>query len=382
MAHRLAICAAFAEGVSRIHALPSCEDVEATLACLDAFSVKYERCGNVLTVYGGTFRKPTAPLRVGASASTLRFFIPMALLLRCEMTFIGETSLFSRPLTVYERLFASLSCPFVLSENSLYVDARGLGGLPRHAEMDGSISSQFVTGLLLLYAISGGGEIALSGKVESRPYIDLTLDVLGRFGVKGYFTDERTIVIAEGQRLHALECEVEGDYSGSAFLEALNLIGGDVTVLGLSEDSRQGDRVYREYFKMLRDGVPVIDIGDTPDLAPILMVAASEFHGARLLSSARLKIKESDRGRRMAEELRKFGASITVLENEIVIEKSTLHTPREVLFGHGDHRIVMALSVLLTKYGGELSGAEAIAKSFPDFYEKLKTLGIKYQMKP
>lgn len=384
MAHRLAILAAFADGVSQIHGFAMCEDAEATLSCLGAFGIRYAYADGILRVFGEgvASRDPRAPLYVNLSASTLRFFIPLALLFRCEMEFIGEKSLFQRPLSVYEKLFSSLACPFVVRENSLYVDARGLSSLPEGICVDADISSQFVTGLLLLYAIAGGGRVTLQGRVESRPYIELTLRALALFGVKAYFEDERTIVIPKGQMLRASDVELEGDYSGSAFLEALNLLGGEVKVEGLCEDSVQGDRAYRELFPKIKDGAPVIDIADIPDLAPILMALASAFHGATLLHCKRLRLKESDRGQKMAEELRKFGAIVHLSEDEILIEKSELHTPREVLCGHGDHRIVMALSVLLSRYGGEISGAESVAKSFPDFFKKIKALGIRYQMKP
>ena len=378
MAHRLAILSAFAEGVSHIRGFAMCEDTEATLCCLKALGVPFSNENGVLCVQGkgGPSVSVNAPLYVNLSASTLRFFIPLALLFRCEMEFIGEKSLFQRPLTVYKQLFSSLSCPFVLRETSLYVDTRGLNTFPKTMEVDASISSQFITGLLFLYALSGGGSITLLGEIGSRPYIDLTLYALSLYGVKAYFEGERTIVIPEGQRLLGADIEVEGDYSASAFLEALNLLGGEVKVSSLNENSLQGDRIYRKLFSELSLGAPTIDINTCPDLAPILMTLASFLNGATLLSTDRLKLKESDRGVCMAEELEKFGADICVGENTIVIKKAPLHAPKEVLCGHSDHRIVMSLALLLTKYGGQISDCEAVKKSYPNFFSDLEKMGI------
>ncbi len=355
-----------------------CEDVKATLSSLSTLGVHFERTEDCLTVSGKDIFscEPSAPLSVGASASTLRFLIPLALLLKCEMTFVGEPSLFCRPLTVYEELFASLRCPFRVEENRLHVNTSAFGELPEVLQVDADISSQFITGLLFLYALSGGGKIVLSKKVASRPYIDLTLYTLSLFGVRAFFEGEHTIVIPKGQKLVSSTMDVEGDDSGSAYVEALNLLGGEVTIGGLPKSTFQGDHIYHELFPLLEKGAPVLDIVACPDLAPILMALASHFHGATLLSTDRLKIKESDRATAMATELSKFGANIELCQNKIVIHPSNLHSPTEKLNGHRDHRIVMALSVLLTRYGGQITDGEAVAKSYPQFFQDLQRLGI------
>ena len=144
---------------------------------------------------------------------------------------------------------------------------------------------------------------------------------------------------------------------------------------GLSENSKPGDRIYKELFPKILKGAPVIDLADCPDLAPILFTVAAANNGAEFTSTARLKIKESDRAETMACELRKFGAKIKVFENSVIVEKAELHTPKEKLSGHNDHRIVMSLAVLATKLGGEIDGAEAVKKSYPSFFQDLQNAG-------
>ena len=149
-----------------------------------------------------------------------------------------------------------------------------------------------------------------------------------------------------------------------------------MNVTGLSESSVQGDRAYVSLFKNLLVGFSTIDISDIPDLAPILMSVAAAMHGARLTGTRRLKIKESDRGAAMSEELSKFGVRVDVSDDEITVFGGMLKTPEKELSSHNDHRIAMSLSVLSSLTGGTISGAEAVRKSYPDFFETIKKLGI------
>jgi 3-phosphoshikimate 1-carboxyvinyltransferase len=241
----------------------------------------------------------------------------------------------------------------------------------------GNVSSQFISGLLFaLPILEGDSRIKIVPPIESRSYINLTLDALKSFGVKAYFEDEYTHFVPGGQKYIAKDVSVEGDYSGAAFIEALNLFGGEAEIDGLKEDSLQGDKVYKKFFKLLNSGVPTVHIGDCPDLGPITFSVAAGKHGGVFTGTRRLKIKESDRAAAMAEELRKFGCLATVAEDKVVIYPAEFHKPSEPLYSHNDHRIVMALAVLCTVTGGEILGAEAIAKSYPDFFAHLRLLGI------
>ena len=159
----------------------------------------------------------------------------------------------------------------------------------------------------------------------------------------------------------------------------MNVLGGDVTVTGLNPESLQGDRVYFEHFASLKSGFATISLADCPDLAPILFAIAAVGQGARFTDTKRLKIKESDRAEAMATELRKFGATVDVYENEVLITPTDFCTPQEPLLGYNDHRIVMSLAVLTTLTGGIIEGAEAAAKSFPDFFERIASLGIQLE---
>ena len=198
-----------------------------------------------------------------------------------------------------------------------------------------------------------------------------------KFGIFAEFTDEYTIRIPGNQSYRNCSSRVEGDYSGAAFLEALNYVGGDVTVLGLDPDSAQGDRVYLEYFPRLKkEKMPLINVEDCPDLAPILMALAAYHNGAVFKGTRRLVLKECDRADAMKCELAKLGADITVEENRITVSPAPLHAPSSPIDSHNDHRIVMALAILLTEFGGEIIGAEAVAKSYPDFFGDLERLGV------
>ncbi|MBQ9748830.1 MAG: 3-phosphoshikimate 1-carboxyvinyltransferase, partial [Clostridia bacterium] len=169
---------------------------------------------------------------------------------------------------------------------------------------------------------------------------------------------------------------VEGDYSNAAFFAALKLFGHDINITGLRESSSQGDKAYIKFFEMLsKGGTPTIHIGDCPDLGPILMAVAAAKHGAVFTGTKRLKIKESDRGHVMAMELAKFGVSVTVHEDSIVVYPLTFHAPTETLQGHNDHRIVMALTTLLLLTGGTIDGAQAVKKSLPEYFDMIRALG-------
>ena len=211
--------------------------------------------------------------------------------------------------------------------------------------------------------------------MESRPYIDITLGVLRRFGILAEETEANVFHISHGP-YRALTADVEGDWSNAAFFYALNALGGDVTVTGLSPDSLQGDRVCADLLARLQNGFCEVDIAGTPDLGPVLFAAAAALHGGRFTGTRRLAIKESDRAAAMAQELSKLGVKTEIEENAVTVFPGGLTPPQEPLCGHNDHRIVMALSVLLTQTGGTIEGAEAVKKSFPGFFEVLKGLGI------
>ncbi|MCQ2414261.1 MAG: 3-phosphoshikimate 1-carboxyvinyltransferase [Clostridia bacterium] len=377
MAHRYLICAALANGESTIRGISDSKDISATLSCLSALGVCWERDGDTVRVHGKDMKKDTEQreLFCNESGSTLRFFIPLCMLSGYGATLSGSDTLMSRPLTVYEKLFEEKGLPFEKrGDNSLFVGGKLKPGEYRVA---GNVSSQFISGLLFVLPLLGRDSvISIIPPIESEPYLKLTVKALEDFGVKVEFSDELTIKIKGNQRYQPQDVTVEGDYSNAAFLEALNLFDeNDLTVTGLSEDSLQGDRIFYDYFDKLRCGMPTLYIGNCPDLGPVLMAIAAAMNGAVFCGTHRLKMKESDRGAAMAEELAKFGVAVNAEEDSIVVYPANFHAPEEPLDGHNDHRIVMALSTILCRLGGTIRGAQAVEKSYPEYFDTLKTLG-------
>lgn len=370
MAHRLMICSFLAKG-GTVHGVSDSADMKATLGCLKALGADITLSdGNA--EFNGVKEISGATLPCFESGSTLRFMIPICMLYNLPFTLTGTKRLFSRSLEVYKTLSDERGIEFCQTEDSVFVNGRLTGG---KFSVRGDISSQFISGLLfVLPLLSTDSVIEITGKFESAPYVDMTIDALRLFGVTAK-RQNNIIEIKGNQAYKPNDVTVEGDWSNSAFFDALNLVGGNVKVGNLNTESLQGDKIYREYFKMIQNGCPELDVSDCPDLAPILMATASACNGAVLLGTKRLAIKESDRGDAMGKELRKFGVRVKARENDITVGCG-LKAPTEILYGHNDHRIVMALAVLLTKTGGCIEGYEAVSKSLPDFFERLGELGV------
>ena len=228
--------------------------------------------------------------------------------------------------------------------------------------------------------LDGISILEITGKFESASYVDLTLQTLSAFGIKITRNANRFVTLGN-QKYKNSQFAVESDCSNAAFLEAFNYLGGNVRVMGINPNTLQGDRVYKDIFKAIGNGNNEFDLSDCPDLAPILFAVAAAKGGAKFVGTARLKIKESDRASAMQSELSKLGVPVTVGENEVIIGKAELKAPREILCGHNDHRIVMSLAVLCTLVGGEIEGAEAVSKSYPNFFDDIEKLQIKLEKK-
>ena len=379
MSHRLLICASLSEGESEILNVTFSEDILATLDCLKTLGAHYSINGSTVKIRGiSDFNlQSSKDFYCRESGATLRFILPLLLLSENEQTLHGKGRLMSRPMTVYEN---------ICRENNLLFskgDVIKVKGILKKGEysVPGNISSQFITGLLFsLSKIDGESKIHILEPFESASYVNMTLQSMRKFGVNVKIEDKMTLVIHGGSNYIPQKINVEGDYSGASFLDFFNYVGGNVKVLGLNENSFQGDKIYRKYFSLIEKGTPNLDISDCPDLAPILMVLSSVKNGCKLLNTYRLKMKESNRGIAMSNELSKFGANIEVFDNEIIVHKSKLYSPVEILNGYNDHRIVMSLSVLLTLFGGSINDAEAVSKSFPGFFNVIKNLGIEVEL--
>ena len=376
MAHRLLICGGLAQGKkSVIRGISDSDDVTATLRCLSALGATYEKRGDIVEIVGTDIRNicPCETLLCNESGSTLRFFIPLCL--HCDQTInlSGSKKLLSRPLGIYETICREQNIFYSHTEDLFSVKGKLSAG---EYKIPGNISSQFISGLLFALPLcKSDSTINIIPPIESRSYLDLTIEALSVFGVQIQWLDDKTLFIKGNQQYTPADVCVEGDYSNTAFFDALKLFGNDVSITGLSEKSKQGDKAYLTFFETLSKGTPTIHIGDCPDLGPILMAVAAAKNGAVFCGTKRLKIKESDRGAAMAEELAKFGVSVTVHDDSIVVYPMKFHAPTEILYGHNDHRIVMALSTLLTLTGGYIVGAEAVKKSLPEYFELLKSIG-------
>ncbi len=372
-AHRALICGALSGG-SRIENIEYSNDILATLDCLKALGAEVEKRGNTITLGAlNPFASKEAVLDCRESGSTLRFMIPICMLSGSKITLKGSERLFARNLTIYEEIAKQNGILFDKGEDSLTV----CGTLKSDDyKIAGNISSQFISGLLFaLPLLSGDSTLEITGDYESEPYVDLTLKALSDFGIVIEKCD-RVYKIKGNQKYTAQHITVEGDYSNAAFLDGFNLLGGDVTVTGLDENSLQGDRIYRQMYTDLKSDKKQFDLSNCPDLAPVMFALSAVYGGAHFTGTKRLKIKESDRASAMAQELAKFGIKVDVADNDVTVYSGELKAPTDVLCGHNDHRIVMALSLLCTLTGGSINEAESVAKSYPDYFSKIKSLGI------
>lgn len=380
VAHRALICAALSGGAV-VRNIAFSKDIEATLGCLEAMGSKIKLHENYVEVGGiDPFNLPeNLELDCIESGSTLRFFIPLVLLNGNAAKFNGSQRLMQRPLDVYKNIIENFGGSFKAEASSLTVE-----GKLRASEfvIPGNVSSQFITGLLFALPLTcGDSSIVIDGKLESSSYVDITIDVLRRFGIKIQKT-ENGFFVAGNQKYISADYTVEGDCSNAANLDAFNFIGGSVNISGVPEHTCQGDKVYRDIFSAMSRGEKNFDLSDCPDLAPILFALGAALGGDYTFSgTSRLKIKESDRAKAMADELAKFGAELKVGDNEVYIKPCKLSKPTSVLDSHNDHRIVMALALLCSVFGGEICGAEAVGKSFPQYFEIIKSIGIGLELK-
>lgn len=374
VSHRALICAALSDGCT-VENSGFSKDIAATLRCLEALGATVEKHGDALRLF--EFNPHKIPdntiLDCGESGSTLRFLLPLCLISGKKVTFKGFGRLMERPMAIYEQLCIDNGFLYEQDDHTITVCGRLQNGT---YSIPGNVSSQFITGMLLaLTQVSGESRVEVTGEFESASYVAITLSVLSSFGV-AIKQEKNAFIIPGNQPFLCRRYTVEGDYSNAAYLDALNLLNGSVKVVGLSRETPQGDRVYKHFYEDLSKGKRYFDLSDSPDLGPIMFAMAAVFGGATFNETARLRLKESDRCQAMAEELAKLGIETKNDENTFTVFPGMLSSPKEPLCGHNDHRIVMALSVLLTKVGGTLCGIEAVDKSFPEFFNALQSLKV------
>lgn len=378
-AHRLLIASLLSKEECSVKNIAMSNDIIATLNCVKALGKKVEIKDDCITLKNiNCGLNDELEFDCLESGSTLRFFIPIALLSGKKLIFKGSKRLIERGIGVYEEIFKKQNIKFIKEEDRFIID-----GILKSDDfyMSANVSSQFISGLLFaLPLLENDSKIIITSNIESKNYIDITIDVLKQAGVIIDFDETNNIIYIKGnQEYKRNDYAVEGDYSNSAFLEAFNYFGSNIKVEGLNELSYQGDKVYKKYFEELSKGNSLIDIKNCIDLGPILFCFSAMKYGATFINTQRLKIKESDRVNDLKEELNKFGVEVIDKGNEVIINNKNLRKADLILNGKNDHRIVMALSVMLSVFGGEIEGYEAVSKSYPNFFDVLKKLGFEVE---
>lgn len=371
-AHRLLLCAAFADRETRLLCPDTNKDIEATAACLRALGAGILRTETGYTVAPIRSLPRQAELPCGESGSTLRFLLPIAGALGVDALFRMEGRLPKRPLSpLWEELEAHgcrLTRP---TADTLRCEGRLQSGSYR---IRGDISSQFITGLLYALTLTGGeSRLEVTGQMESAPYIRMTLDAMKVFGVTPAQEAQIFTVGAQCYRSPGF-LPVEGDWSNGAFWLAAKALGSQLEVTGLDPDSAQGDRAVVEFLERLEDNCR-IDAAQTPDLVPVLAVVAGGKKGAVFTNCSRLRLKETDRLMTTAAMLRALGGAAEIVDDELHVT-GTGYTGGTV-DATNDHRIAMAAAVAATVATGAVTviDASAVEKSYPGFWNDYKHLG-------
>lgn len=395
LGHRGIIAAALSRGISRVDNIQLSNDIEATMEIMKELGVVVNIEGHSLYIDGRKMfsYEKKLDLRCRESGSTLRFLIPLALTKDGDYIFHGEGKLISRPLEPYYEIFEEKGIKYSREEDGLPLKVSGklTSGTYR---VRGDISSQFITGLLFsLPILEGNSRIQITTKLESKGYIDLTLDILKDFGIEIENNNYEEFNIRGAQKYNSRNYYVEGDYSQGAFFLIAGALGSSIVCSGLNKDSLQGDKVILDILEAMgcnmeesEEGIKVnpsktkgieIDASNCPDLVPVLTVLASLSEGeTKIVNAKRLRIKECDRLYAITKELNKLGANIIELEDSLIISGVNELKGGEV-DSHNDHRIAMALAIAATRAKGDviINNPSAVEKSYPNFFKDYFKLG-------
>ena len=371
-AHRLLICAAFADKPTTLICSQTNADICATVDCLNALGAEITRTEYGFYVVPVRNVPCEADLNCGESGSTLRFLLPIAGALGVNAAFHMSGRLPDRPISPLNEEMERMGCRISKPRRDTLLCSGKLR--PGHYQIAGNISSQFISGLMFaLPLLNGDSHLSIIGKVESAPYIEMTKVALAHFGV----------TISGGRIPPSFpfktpgELSVEGDWSNAAFFIAANALGSNVELYGLRDDSPQGDKACKEL--LAETEALNISVANIPDLVPILSVAAAAKEGAVFTQIERLRLKESDRVATTVAMLKALGISAEATDDTLTVFPGKIQSG--TVSAENDHRIAMAAAVASTVADGPITilGAECVSKSYPGFWVDYKSLGGNYE---
>ncbi len=397
--HRAIIAAALAGGESNIENLNFSVDIQTTTDIMKNFGAKIEQGEDYLKIIGnsGEMVSENNYIQCNESGSTIRFIIPLALTKdNGQLTIDGKGKLVERPLDTYYKIFEKQDIEYKTTNGKLPLYIKG-EIKPDTFETEGNISSQFITGLLYtLPLLDDDSKIIIKNNLESKGYIDLTLEILKLAGIEITNNDYKSFDIKGNQKYSAFDYTVEGDYSQAAFWIVAGILGDEMNCKNIYKDSLQGDKEIIEIVQRMgamleiseksvkvfpgKTKGTVIDISQCPDIGPILTVLAALSEGeTRIINAERLRIKESDRITSIKTELNKLGAKIEEDGDSLIIQGVSEFEGGVSVDSWNDHRIAMALAIASTKckYPILITGASAVRKSYPNFWNDFVAMGGK-----
>lgn len=394
MCHRAVICAGLSRGTSNIGNVIFSQDIEATLNAMDSLGVDISRGQNTINIKGnGSLEIKNNVINCNESGSTLRFLIPIAAVTGKKVEFTGQGRLIDRPLAQYYEIFEEQNIKYANENGKLPLKIEGRLS-PGEYRIKGNVSSQFISGLLFaLPLLEGDSKIIITTPLESKPYVELTIQMLKYFSINIENNEYKEIIIKGNQKYIAADYSVEGDFSQAAFWLAAGTLGADVACMGLNINSLQGDKVIMNIIEQMggkilieNDRVQalpsqtngrVIDVSQCPDIVPVLAALAALSNGTtEIINAGRLRIKESDRLRAISCELNKIGADVEERPEGLIIKgKKTLRGG--LVSSWNDHRIAMALAIASVKCTEPviIKDADCVKKSYPGFWEDFQRLG-------
>ena len=394
LAHRAIICASLAKGVSRIDNIEYSKDIQATIKAMKSLGTIIEEFENYLIIDGTTtFTKQNSEIDCEESGSTLRFMVPISIVEENKVHFVGRGNLGKRPLDTFYEIFERQNIGYMYKKDVL--DLYVIGKLkPDHYIIPGNISSQFITGLLFaLPLLKGDSIIEITSTLESKGYIDLTLQMLSQYGIKIINNDYKSFVVMGNQEYQAHDYRVEADFSQAAFYLVAGAIGNDVVLTDLNLNSLQGDKATLSILEamgakinVVSDGIKVtgenlsatqVDASQCPDVIPVVSVALALAQGkSEFINAKRLRIKECDRIIATSSQLNELGGSVVELSDSM-----TIRGVSEFVGGNcssfADHRIAMMLAIAATRCNQSviIDNMECVEKSYPSFWEDYQSLG-------